>query len=198
MSVEDIFVKKPPFSLNMRYGGFENRCNVTHRVGMYVVVQSRLQYFADLTHAEEIFIAGIDPQMIGLPLAIGVREKTFGHLHASFLPSDLVSPYHPDFAFLHIMAPPALIIHEPAWTWIWPRDGSNLTKSLSPVLEGTSTLDLFGSFSCDCLQSVDGEMTGSRRGAGEDECEIDCQVKLTIDGGHAWQVSTKEMPTCLL
>ena len=61
--------------------------------------------------------------------------------------------------------------------------------SLSLSLSGTKALQILGMFSCECVSAADqmqgaaGE-GGERRGAAvEGECEVDCRVLVSVDGG---------------
>ena len=50
---------------------------------------------------------------------------------------------------------------------------------LKARLQSTDVLDMLGFYSCSCVAGTVGAVK-------EGECQVDCGLKLTIDGGHAW------------
>ena len=73
------------------------------------------------------------------------------------------------------------IVHEPAFLWEWPHDNAVLAGGtlLKARLQSTDALDILGFYSCSCVAGTVGAVK-------EGECQLDCGLKLTIDGGHAW------------
>ena len=73
------------------------------------------------------------------------------------------------------------IVHEPAFLWEWPHDNAVLASGslLQARLQSTDVLDILGFYSCSCVAGTVGAVK-------EGECQVDCGLKLTIDGGHAW------------
>jgi hypothetical protein len=64
-----------------------------------------------------------------------------------------------------------------------------LHKFLTHSLSGTKALHLLGMFSCECVSAADetqgaaGEGRERRGAAVEGECEVDCRVLVSVDGG---------------
>ena len=94
LSVDDMFVAKPPFSLSLTIP-FENECTGTHRVGLYYFRDNSLRYVCDVTDVENsIILKNYFPWAIGAPLVIGIRDQARAAINQtldifSVQPSDL-------------------------------------------------------------------------------------------------------------
>jgi hypothetical protein len=174
LSVDSIFAHSPSgvpsHQLWMAFENVTNSCEKgIGRIGMYVSLDAEPRWYADVTEViDDTKFEYSDPRLLGLPVGFGLSYTDEG-------PSKV-----PHFVHLQPARWPLFVIHENAFVWTWPEDGSLLQSGtwIEPSVEPTSVLDLAGFYSCSCKQA-------STRDDGE--CEVDCGIRLMIDGTVMWE-----------
>jgi len=194
VSVDDVFERHPPFALKIVLANITNTCAASHGpVGLFVLSHGATVLLTELTHAhDEVMLTGVSGSTIGHALGIGVLPR--GAAQHALAAVSRAS----DLAILDPVGPLPLEIHQPAFRWTWPRDGSVLAPSsasspayLQPRVEAEDVLDLLVFYSCRCKPALAQTLgTSDEHGGSADGgwCEVDCSLSLTVDGGLAWQV----------
>jgi len=205
ISVDELFETARHYPLMLVFDNISNACHA-RSIGVYFFVEGKFSLFGEATHIHDILVFNDwQSTLIGLPISFGILPFSAPGSEDMQALSDVSNVSA--FSFLHHLPPPSLVIHEAAFTWSWPLDTSILPagSSLVAALEPTSVLDLAGFFSCKCKHThstINGAGTGvraadvrpqsevqeqgDRGGVRDKECEVDCSIQLTIDGGNAW------------